>query len=68
MKQWALIYKTENFTKANIIKGMLEENLVPVSILNKQDSSYVNFGEFEVYVPSHLKVIADNLLSQSMMN
>lgn len=68
MKQWALIYKTENFAQANIIKGMLEENHVPVSILNKQDSSYVNFGEIEVYVPTHLKVIADNLLSQSLMN
>ena len=68
MKQWALIYKTESFAKANIIKGMLEENHVPVSILNQQDSSYVNFGEIEVYVPTHLKVIADNLLSQSLMN
>lgn len=54
--------------KASIIKGMLEENNVPVSLLNKQDSSYVNFGEIELYVPSHLKEIAGNLLSQSLMN
>ena len=68
MEQWVLIYKTENFAKANIIKGMLEENQVPVSILNKQDSSYINFGEIEVYVPSHFKNLANNLLSQSLMN
>ncbi len=68
MKNWSLILKTESLAKASIIKGMLEENNVPVSLLNKQDSSYVNFGEIEVYVPSHLKEIAGNLLSQSLMN
>lgn len=68
MKHWSLILKTENVAKANIIKGMLEENNVPVSLLNKQDSSYLNFGEIEVYVPSHLKEFAGNLLSQSLMN
>lgn len=68
MKHWALLLKTESFTQASIVKGMLEENNVPVSLLNKQDSSYINFGEIELYVLSHLKAVAANLLSQSLTN
>ncbi len=68
MYNWALLYRTEDFTRASIIKGMLEENNVPVSIINKQDSSYLNFGEIEVYVPGHFKELANTLLNQSLMN
>lgn len=68
MHKWTIIYKTDNFTKANIIKGMLEENHVPVSLMNRQDSSYLNFGEIELYVPAHLVELAKNLLSQALMN
>ncbi len=68
MEKWALIYKTENVAKANIIKGMLEVNNVPVSMMNRQDSSYLNFGEIELYVPKHLQDIARNLLNQALMN
>ena len=68
MNKWTLLYKTESFTKANIVKGMLEENHVPVSLMNRQDSSYLNFGEIELYVPTHLMELAKNLLGQAMMN
>jgi hypothetical protein len=68
MKNWAKIYATRNFSEASIIKGMLEENSVPVFVVNKQDSSYVNFGDIELYVPSHLKDIAKNLVEQGLMN
>lgn len=68
MNNWALLYKTENVAKANIIKGMLEENNVPVILMNKQDSSYLNFGEIELYVPIHLKSIATDLLNKALMN
>ena len=68
MKGWFKLYSTRNYAEANIIKGMLEENNISVIILNKLDSSYVNFGDIELYVPDHLKDLAKNLLDQSLTN
>ncbi|SRR6266540_6796203 len=58
MNGWFKIYSTRNYAEANIIKGMLEENNIEVIIMNKLDSSYINFGDIELYVPNHLKDIA----------
>lgn len=63
MQKWFLLYVTRNLPEASIIKGMLEENSVPVMIVNKQDSSYLAFGDIELYVPDHLKEIAKQLLA-----
>ena len=68
MKNWCLLYTTRSLSQANIIKGMLEENSVPASVINKQDSSYNNFGDIELYVPVHLIDIAKHLLDQGLMN
>lgn len=68
MKNWFLLYTTQNFSQASIIKGMLEENSVPVLLINKQDSSYLNFGDIELYVQPHLKDIAKHLVDQGLMN
>ena len=68
MKDWFKLYTTRDYTEANIIKGMLEENNIEVVILNKLDSSYLSFGEIELYVPTHLKDIAKQLLDKSLNN
>jgi hypothetical protein len=68
MKKWYLLYSTASLPHASIIKGMLEENNVPVIIINRQDSSYLNFGEIEVYVPLLLKDVAKHLLDQALLN
>jgi Putative prokaryotic signal transducing protein len=68
MKGWFKLYSTRNYAEANIIKGMLEENNIEVVIMNKLDSSYVNFGDIELYVPDHLQDIAKNLLDQTLSN
>jgi hypothetical protein len=68
MSDWFKLYTTRNYTEANIIKGMLEENNITVVILNKLDSSYLSFGEIELYVPQHLKDIAKQLLDKSLNN
>jgi hypothetical protein len=68
MTNWFLLYATQNLSEASIIKGMLEENSVPVLLVNKQDSSYLNFGDIELYVPPHLKDIAKHLVDQGLMN
>lgn len=68
MNQWFKIYTSANLPQASIVKGMLEENHVPVMLVNNQDSSYLNFGFIEIYVPSHLKDIATNLIQKSLLN
>ncbi len=70
MKNWYLLYSTRNLSQANIIKGMLEENSVPVMLVNKQSSTYINLipGDIELYVPVHLKEIATQLLGEGLVN
>jgi hypothetical protein len=68
MNSWTKIFATRSIAEASIIQGMLEENQVPVQQLNKQDSSYVNFGEIELYVPAHLKETAAQLVQKSLLN
>ncbi len=68
MQQWHLLFVTGNSTEASIVQGMLEENNIPVQVLNKLDSSYLSFGEIEVYVPMHLKEISKQLLDKALLN
>ena len=44
------LLSTNNPNKAEITKQMLEENNIKVVLLNKQDSSYLMFGEIELYI------------------
>jgi hypothetical protein len=66
---WQIIFTTKFYTEAEIVRGKLEENEIPVQILNRQDSMYnVALGEIEVYVPVHLSELANGLLSKSLEN
>ncbi len=67
-RNWYLLYSTLSLPQASIIKGMLEENGVPVMIVNKQSSSYISLGDIEVYVPDDLKNTARQLLDQGISN
>lgn len=67
--QWFRVYITRLYTEAAIIAGKLEENQIPVQVLNKQDSMYnVAIGEYEIYAPVHLKDIAIELISRAIHN
>ena len=68
MQAWQKIFATRNPAEASIIQGMLEENNIPVQVMNKQDSSYLNFGDIELYVPGHLAVTAKQLMETSLGN
>ncbi len=65
---WIKIYATRNIAEASILQGMLEENQVPVQVMNKLDSSYLNFGDIELYVPAHLAETAKQLVAASLLN
>ena len=49
-KNWVKIYKSTNFYQSEIVKQMLLQHNITAVLLNKQDSSYRNFGNVEVYV------------------
>lgn len=68
MEAWKKIFATRNHAEASIIQGMLEENNVPVQMMNKQDSSYLNFGDIELYVPDHLAETAKQLVDKNLLN
>jgi len=68
MENWTRIYATRNLPEANIIKGMLEENNVRVMLVNKQDSSYLNFGDIELYVQKHKEDTAKQLIDQGLLD
>jgi hypothetical protein len=65
---WQKIHTTRNIAEASIIQGMLEENNIPVQVMNKQDSSYLNFGDIDVYVPGHLGETAKLLIADGLLN
>jgi hypothetical protein len=68
MKNWVCIYSTKSVPQANIINGILNENNIPAQILNKLDSSYLSFGDVEIYVPNEFKTLAESLLNKTLMN
>ncbi|MEP6465963.1 MAG: DUF2007 domain-containing protein [Parafilimonas sp.] len=68
MKDWFKLYSTKNYLEANMIKGLLEENNIKTIILNMQDSSYLAFGEIELYVPVLFKDIAQHVLNNALSN
>ena len=68
MKEWHLLLKTRSMAEASIVQGLLEENNIPVQLLNKLDSSYLNFGDIEIYVPITLKDVAKGLLDKGLLN
>lgn len=68
MQGWFKLYSTKNYVEASIVKGKLEENNIQAVILNRQDSSYLAFGDIEVYVPLYLKDIALHLLNNALLN
>lgn len=68
MNQWQKIFSTRVYAEAVIVKGMLEENQIPVQLLNKQDSSYPMFGDIQLFVPSQFSITARELINQTLMN
>lgn len=60
MKNYIKLYVCSDGVKASLVKGILEDHGIPVSMINKQDSSYVFLGDYELWVP---EVFADEALA-----
>ncbi len=47
-KNWVKIYESNNETRIEMARQILEDNNIDSVIINKKDRSY-GFGEFELY-------------------
>jgi hypothetical protein len=61
---WELVFSTTIPYKAEIIKAVLEEENITCVIINKQDSSYLSFGEIELYVKRNEVLQAKHILNR----
>jgi hypothetical protein len=68
MENWYLLLRTDKYIDAEILRGRLEENQIPVVLVNKQDSSYIFLGDIEVYVPQQFRELARDLMSGAITN
>ncbi|QQS30016.1 MAG: DUF2007 domain-containing protein [Sphingobacteriales bacterium] len=50
-KNWVKIYSTTQRYFAEILKNMLLNHDIPCVVIDKTDSSYLVFGEAELYSP-----------------
>lgn len=66
-QDWAKIYSTMHRQKAEIVKGVLENEGIPAVVMDKLDSSYQAFGELEVYVnPENLEEAEKLILNRNL--
>jgi Putative prokaryotic signal transducing protein len=68
MDNWYLLLRTDKYIDAEILRGLLEENQIPVVLVNKQDSSYIFLGDIEIYVPLQFKELARDLMTGAITN
>ena len=66
MGNWRKIFSTEREYRAEIVKEVLTAKGITSIIVNKQDSSYKNFGMYEVHVMPDdaikaIKIIEDDI-------
>ena len=63
-ESWELIYSSPALYKAEIVKSILEEENILCVLVNKQDSSYLNFGEIEIYTKREDILVAKQILNR----
>lgn len=67
--QWEKIFSTTEQYRAEILKALLEEEDIVNVIVNKRDSSYLIFGEIELFVKREdilkAKRIVDRFLEEN---
>ena len=63
-KGWEKIYFSGDQFKVIIARDILAENDINAVIMNQKDSSYLTFGDVELYVEEHDKLKSLEILDQ----
>lgn len=69
MNNWTIVFESKQEYKAEIVKDVLTDRQLDPVIVNKKDSAYNIFGQYEVYVaPEHavraIRVIENDIKFQ----
>ena len=59
---WIKVASSKQAYQIELLKGMLEENNIIAVTVNKKDSSYLAFGEIELFVESKDVIQAKNFI------
>jgi hypothetical protein len=67
-ESWESIFSSSQPYQAEILKDLLLGEDIPAVVINKQDSSYLAFGEIEVFVHREDILKAKLILSKFLAN
>ncbi len=63
-KGWVKIYESSDTMAVEMLRQRLEESEIYSVVLNKRDSSYMAFGNAELYVHESNKEAAQKLIAE----
>ena len=63
---WHSVFSTDQPHRAEIVKAVLDEHHMNPVLINKKDSSYHNFGQIEVHVPSEFTLRARQIIENDI--
>lgn len=66
MAEWQKVFETGAAVRAEIVKGVLEENGITAIILNKKESVYQIHGSYQVMVSSGETIAAINIIDNEI--
>jgi hypothetical protein len=66
MARWQKIFETGSSVRAEIVKGVLEENDIIAVIVNKKESVYQIHGSYELMVSSSQTIQAINIIKNEI--
>lgn len=64
-KDWKLVYSVNKSYQAELCIELLAEIGITGVVINKKDTTYTSFGEYEIYVPEEAAEKARALLQKS---
>lgn len=66
MQSWIKVFEDQNQIRAEIVKGVLEENGISAVVMNKKETVYHVFGTYEVLVPNESVLEAMKLIQNEI--
>lgn len=66
MDKWQKVFETDSSIRAEIVKGVLEENGIVAIIVNKKESVYQIHGHYELMVSSSQTIKAINIIENEI--
>ncbi|MBN3520631.1 DUF2007 domain-containing protein [Algoriphagus lutimaris] len=66
MENWIKVFESDMQVRAEIVKGVLEENEINAVVLNKKETIYHVFGTYEVLVQKKDLLLANNIIQNEI--